>query len=695
MSQPPSKVEQHIIEQRSEDQLREAIHDLVWEVDHFGRDYGEDLFVRIFENGNPTGHVFYIQLKGSKKIDNYLLKSGMFSYAFSSKKLNQWRKYPVPVIIMLWDIEKRKGYWEHVQPLIISILKKKPDWLNNPKSERKIRISNDQIFSSMEYTKLKKVIDSEWVNHKLSIGYFKDLQINTINDLKNTIEVNQKFLIEKKDFLKLPENIPINSQQQLIITQLQARVDTNPSDLNAWLGLANIYYDIREFQKSLFASNKTWAIDPQNLNVINSRACILAEYARAKGGPKSMLQEAINLFESLRGRLEESILDYNVGNCYQALGEHQNAIKKYNQALSYSSIPQIQSQIWKNRGTSFFHLEKHKEEINSYKNALKLNPNLWEAYASWATTELHLGNFKKAKDLFIQTIKVNPELESSFYGYPQLYSLAYAHWKLNEFNESYLRINQVLDLDPFHDSGIILKSHLLSELWRDNPLFIVEALYFFKNLLIDNPENWFARNELYLIYESKGSIKDSLSLLEEALSSEDLPPILLYRYALLLEKEDKNKQAINHLESAFKKSQDHHIVHKLANLKKKVGDYNGAIFLYKLTLSDFRDPIPILHSIGECYHLIEDYKECIRYTSKVIILDPINEIAWKNLIFSWIKLGDKKVGYMFDGYFQKINSGCTINEEESNAEVNKLLSIIEVKFGNEFLKTITGNNQKN
>lgn len=29
MNQPASKVEQHIIEQRSEDQLREVIHDLV------------------------------------------------------------------------------------------------------------------------------------------------------------------------------------------------------------------------------------------------------------------------------------------------------------------------------------------------------------------------------------------------------------------------------------------------------------------------------------------------------------------------------------------------------------------------------------------------------------------------------------------------------------------------------------------
>lgn len=110
-----------------------------------------------------------------------------------------------------------------------------------------------------------------------------------------------------------------------------------------------------------------------------------------------------------------------------------------------------------------------------------------------------------------------------------------------------------------------------------------------------------------------------------------------------------------------------------------------------MTLSNLRDAIPILHSISECYHLLEDYKECIRYTSKVIILNPINEIAWQNMIFSWIKLGDTKAGYMFDGYFQKINSGCAINEEESNAEVNKLLSIIKVKFGNEFLKTISEN----
>ena len=47
------KVWQHDVQKVSEDQLRELLHSLGWEVDPIG-DYGEDFLVRIFHEGNPT-----------------------------------------------------------------------------------------------------------------------------------------------------------------------------------------------------------------------------------------------------------------------------------------------------------------------------------------------------------------------------------------------------------------------------------------------------------------------------------------------------------------------------------------------------------------------------------------------------------------------------------------------------------------
>ncbi|MFX0141268.1 MAG: tetratricopeptide repeat protein, partial [Candidatus Hodarchaeota archaeon] len=512
-----------------------------------------------------------------------------------------------------------------------------------------------------KYFELQKAIKSVYIKNKISKEFFEELQSKKSDELKRRLEDKQKLMLEDKDIFQVFNDIPINTQQQLMIAQLQNTLAVHDTDINAWINLANIYYDICDMQKALFAINKAWDIDSQNLDIINFRACILVEYFRAEGGSKSIIYEAIGLFESTRDQCYPYIflIDYNLGNCYQALGDHEEAIKKYDQALSFSNLPESSALIWKNRGTSFFHLGDHVEEIKSYKNAIKFNPKSWEAFASWATTELYLSNFKRSKKLFLHSLKINPELESSSYGCPQIYGLAYAHWKLNELKESYLRVNQVLNLNPKYQNGILLKSHLISSMWRKDQIDILDALKFFKNRIIDNPEDWFARNELYLIYETKDYRKDYKITMKEIFSSNNLPPSLLYQYALILENENKIQDAILCLENAFQKSPDHHIIHKLADLKKIVGDYQNAISFYNLILHDMGDSTMILHSIAEYYHFLGDYKECIRHLSKGIYINPLDETAWHNLILSLIKLGENKIGYMFDDYYQKINSNKT------------------------------------
>jgi Domain of unknown function (DUF4365) len=97
------KVSQHDTKNISEDQFSEHIHQLGWEVDIFVHDYGEDFFVRIFEEGAYDGKAFYVQLKGTKNSQQYALKTGVFSYTVDVVNLLQWYRNPFPVIFVLWD----------------------------------------------------------------------------------------------------------------------------------------------------------------------------------------------------------------------------------------------------------------------------------------------------------------------------------------------------------------------------------------------------------------------------------------------------------------------------------------------------------------------------------------------------------------------------------------------------------------
>ena len=147
----------------------------------------------------------------------------------------------------------------------------------------------------------------------------------------------------------------------------------NPLDFEAWLQLVHIYYELNEQDKALAAINKAWDLNKDDPQIINARACTLAEYAIMHGGPKSMLYEAIELFESLRGDMVTSTVDYNIGNSLAALDEHEKAIKYFDQALSVEPNSPQAAQIWKNRGSSFYYLGNRDEEIRSFEQALELN----------------------------------------------------------------------------------------------------------------------------------------------------------------------------------------------------------------------------------------------------------------------------------------------------------------------------------
>jgi len=154
------KVWQHDTENVSEGQICEYFHRLGWDVDRFGKDYGEDLFVRIFEEGASTGKSFFVQLKGTNNIQQYALRTRVFSYSVDVVNLLQWHRNQFPVIFVLWDIEQRVGYWLHIQSYVDKRLKKGPLWLKQ-EGKRNVHIPFDQLIPWGEDDSLLTLINAE------------------------------------------------------------------------------------------------------------------------------------------------------------------------------------------------------------------------------------------------------------------------------------------------------------------------------------------------------------------------------------------------------------------------------------------------------------------------------------------------------------------------------------------------------
>src|SRR3990172_4949576 len=104
-------------EDKSKAQLEERFVDIGWTCYPSDRDLGEDYLLSVYIDGKATGAAFYLQLKSitnsDKRIQNDTLK-----YDFSTKDLLHWSEFALPVVLVVWDVSKRMGWWVFVDSAI-------------------------------------------------------------------------------------------------------------------------------------------------------------------------------------------------------------------------------------------------------------------------------------------------------------------------------------------------------------------------------------------------------------------------------------------------------------------------------------------------------------------------------------------------------------------------------------------------
>lgn len=658
------RVWQHQFEDRSESQLSDAFESVGWVVERLRHDYGEDLYVRPFENGNPTCHDFFIQLKGTDDIEQYRISGEWLSRSVELSNLSQWNSYTVPVIFIIWDIKNMVGYWTHIQAFIKNKLGSDPQWLENKlgvkEPTRKVRISTSHKIYENDLDSLKLVINSEWKKIDQGKRHFEILYQAT-DDLTNST---------------MSPHLPTAIKQQLRITEIQAILTARPNDSKGWLDLAAVQYDSNNMPEALKAINRAWSLGYREDNIRQVRACVLAEFADRNDGPASMFNEALSLFKSSKSGPDDPMANYNIGNCYSELGQYQDAITYYDQALSNESSPDQLAQIWTNRGNSTDKIGNILDAAKSFENAIILNPELWNAHASWAALEVRQENFTEACEHFHDAFKFNPDLLYS--GDRIVYWYAYSLYKTEHLKKALSMINHLLEVNPIHEEGLRLKAYLLIRLTQNDENYFVEAIDFFKDRLLDDPTNMQIRSELHRLYIEQGLENENLKLLKETVSYENAPPIALYEYAEFLEQDGRIDKAIIYLERAVKQEEtdaqlNHMIAHNLARLKRESGHYDEAITYYEMALENVGSQSIILEKMSECYHFLNDYVSSAVILTQALMLGADGASWWNNLNYALNKLGIKPEIYT---HFlrQKLKDGDVFSKDEVKEKLKSLRS---------------------
>ena len=114
----PHRTRGHLIEDESRDYLRTLFHQVGWVVEDLYHDYGEDLLVRVFDEGETTPLLFFVQVKATDRLSRYLREVDRLEVPLSRAHVLAWNRLLEPVLIVVWDSQTDIAYWQSIQAFL-------------------------------------------------------------------------------------------------------------------------------------------------------------------------------------------------------------------------------------------------------------------------------------------------------------------------------------------------------------------------------------------------------------------------------------------------------------------------------------------------------------------------------------------------------------------------------------------------
>lgn len=190
----------------SRKQFGEFLEKNGWVTSDIYPDLGEDILVRIYQNGVSTGLTVNIQLKSVSDIANYQLVSGSISYPFEVKDLEHWEAQSTLIIMVVWDITMRVGWWISIKDAITYLQNQSINWRS--KKVVKVHIPSANRLTEAELGKIRRIIADYYYP---IISKDKGFDIQARFEFPPTPEGDEKRL-ELEKFFSAGDEVEIDGQ---------------------------------------------------------------------------------------------------------------------------------------------------------------------------------------------------------------------------------------------------------------------------------------------------------------------------------------------------------------------------------------------------------------------------------------------------------------------------------------------------
>lgn len=189
------------------------------------------------------------------------------------------------------------------------------------------------------------------------------------------------------------------------IKHFKRSIQLNPNIARTHNELGVCYLYMRDYDSAIPSFERAIELDPNLAEAHNSLGVSYFSLGR--------LQEA-----ELQFRATLSSPDYgtkfiplfNLGNIYQMQKRYELALQTYQSALQDEALITLEYRININHqmGKTLFSLERYREAIDRFDNALVLNPRLVEAAFDAGRAAFLLGDLDKARMMFSRVVSIAP-----------------------------------------------------------------------------------------------------------------------------------------------------------------------------------------------------------------------------------------------------------------------------------------------
>ena len=395
-----------------------------------------------------------------------------------------------------------------------------------------------------------------------------------------------------------------------------------------------------ESQKSIFVQSDTGFIESKQYKVI----CIPSDL---KMHMLDYLQKhhdisTRTIYNDLQGFIENQRIHRSAytefyrgltcqerGNVAETLKEkhehYENAVKHYTEALKLN--PQM-LEAYHNRGIVYSNKGEYDEALQAFSTAIEIKPDYTKAYYNRGVAYLKKGEYDEALQAFSRVIELDPDYADAYY-YRGL-----AYLRNGEYDEALQAFSRVIELDPDYADAYYYRG--LAYHIKDEP---DEALQAFSRVIELDPDYADAYYYRGLAYLRNGEYDEALQAFSRVIELDSDYADAYYYRGLVYHIKDEYDEALQAFSRVIELDSDYADAYYYRGLAYHIKDEpDEALQDYNTAIEINSDCAGAYNARGVAYRLKGNIDLAIKDYNTAIKLDPDDTVAYCNRGEAWLHL---------------------------------------------------------